>query len=112
MRETSTQIRDRAINAIKPAAGASKDRARLDFIVLALRGRKVGFEKVIKMIDEMVSALKAEQTSDEDKKEYCASQLDTAEDKMKALERKVSDTETAIASMEEGITETAIASME
>merc|ERR1719382_1535149 len=106
MRVTSMQIRDRAINAInavKPAAGARKDRARLDFIVLALRGRKVGFEKVIKMIDGMVVALKAEQTSDEDKKEYCSSQLDSAEDKMKALERSVSDTETVIASAEEGI---------
>merc|ERR1711920_532119 len=47
-----------------------------------------------------------EQTSDEDKKEYCSSQLDTAEDKMKALERSVSDTETVIASAEEGISKT------
>jgi chromosome segregation ATPase len=63
----------------------------------------VGFEKVIKMIDEMVVTLKNEQVADEDKKEYCASQLDSAEDKKKSLERALSDTETAINSMEEGI---------
>merc|ERR1719262_134866 len=55
------------------------------------------------MMDEMVTALKKEQTDDEDKKEYCASQLDSAEDKKKGLERKVADTETLITSSEEGI---------
>jgi chromosome segregation ATPase len=103
MRVTSTQIRERAISAIEQVASSSKDRTRLDFIVLALHGKKIGFEKVIKMIDQMVVALKTEQTDDEDKKEYCSSQLDSTEDSMKALGRKVSDTETAIASAEEGI---------
>merc|ERR1719343_267034 len=56
------------------------------------------------MIDEMVISLKKEQQDDVDKKAYCQSQLDSAEDKKKGLERKVADTETAIASMEEGIT--------
>merc|ERR1740138_1485176 len=55
------------------------------------------------MIENMVSALKTEQTDDDNKKEYCSSQLDSTEDKMKALDRRVSDTETAIASTEEGI---------
>merc|ERR1719486_1403026 len=35
MRETSMQVRDRAISAL--LAGASKDRPRLDFILMALR---------------------------------------------------------------------------
>merc|ERR1719373_532459 len=103
VRTTSAQVRDRAMGAIQQAASLSKDRTRLDFILLALRGKKVGFEKVITMIDEMVASLKKEQVDDEDKKAYCASSLDAAEDKMKSLERKVADTETAITSMEEGI---------
>jgi len=78
-------------------------RARLDLIALALHGKKVDFAKVIAMIDEMVGTLKAEQTADDDKKEYCATQFDFAEDQKKALERKISDEETAIANAEEGI---------
>merc|ERR1719230_1124453 len=107
MRESSVQVRDRAAEAIEQVASSSKDRARLDFILLALRGKKVGFEKVIKMIDDMASALKVEQTSDDDKKEYCEAQFDSSEDKQKELDRKISDTETAIASTEEGISKVA-----
>merc|ERR1719401_1424521 len=55
------------------------------------------------MIDEMVATLKAEQTDDEHKKEYCALEFDYAEDQKKSLERSVSDEENAIASAEEGI---------
>jgi DNA repair exonuclease SbcCD ATPase subunit len=63
------------------------DKHRLDFIMLALHGKKVGFEKVIKMIDEMVALLKTEQQDDNDKKEYCEMQFDHADDKKKSLER-------------------------
>merc|ERR1719468_1040718 len=55
------------------------------------------------MIDEMVDVLKKEQQDDDNKKEYCAEQFDLADDKKKALERKVSDEDTAIASAKEGI---------
>merc|ERR1719264_1822881 len=60
------------------------------------RGKKVGFDKVIKMIDDMVVTLKVEQADDDAKKEYCAKELDLADDKKKGLERAVSDLETAI----------------
>merc|ERR1719335_1492043 len=63
------------------------DRRRLDLIMLALHGKKVGFDKVIKLIDDMVALLKTEQQDDEDKKEYCEMQFDQADDKKKALER-------------------------
>merc|ERR1719238_123785 len=74
----------------------------LNFIALALRGKKVGFEKVIKLMDEMVVTLKKEQVDDDAKKEYCTVELDLADDK-KALERSISDSEKAIADVEEGI---------
>jgi chromosome segregation ATPase len=63
------------------------DRRRLDLIMLALHGKKVGFDKVIKLIDDMVALLKTEQQDDADKKEYCEMQFDQADDKKKALER-------------------------
>merc|ERR1719433_862178 len=53
------------------------------------------------MIDTMVAELKAEQQDDADKKEYCSVQLDTSDDKKKALERAVADLEGAIAKAKE-----------
>merc|ERR1719174_240926 len=83
-------------NGLKKALG-------LHFIALALRGKKVGFEKVIKLMDEMVVTLKKEQVDDDNKKEYCTMELDLADDKKKELERSISDSEKAIAEVEEGV---------
>merc|ERR1719301_507378 len=80
--------------------------SRLDFILLALDGKKVGFEKVIKLIDEMVVTLKKEQQDDDHKKEYCAVQLDMADDSKKELERAVADSEKAMAEVEDTLTTT------
>merc|ERR1719461_1760883 len=74
--------------------------------MLALHGKKIGFEKVTKMIDEMIGTLKKEQVDDDNKKEYCGTQMSSSDDKKKALERSVSDLETAIATAEEGIATT------
>jgi chromosome segregation ATPase len=98
---TRAEMRDRAVDILQKAS--SKAPRGVNFLVLALRGKKIGFEKVISMIDEMVSVLKKEQTDDDDKKEYCASQLDSAEDKKKEVERTLADTETAITSATEQI---------
>merc|ERR1719172_214144 len=65
-------------------------------ILLALKGKKVNFDKVIKMIDDMVALLGKEQTDDDQKKEYCEAQFDFADDKKKGLERSISDTEKAL----------------
>merc|ERR1719380_103091 len=76
----------------------------LDFIALAIQGKKIGFEKVIGMIDGMVETLKTEQLDDDHKKEYCAKEFDLADDKKKSLERAVADLETVIAETKDGIT--------
>merc|ERR1719229_367325 len=95
--------RARAISLLQQARATNSEQARLNFLVLALRGKKVGFEKVISMIDEMVEALKKEQGDDAAKKEYCLSSFDSTEDKTKELEHSASGTATAIASAEEKI---------
>jgi len=77
--------------------------AMLKFIEFALRGKKVGFDQVIKMIDEMVSTLKTEQEDDDSKLEYCGSELDSADDKKKSLEKTISDAEASIAAAQEAI---------
>merc|ERR1719215_1918073 len=80
----------------------SKSNHHLDFILLALNGRKVGFAKIVKLIDNLVATLKAEQ-GDDDKKEYCVAQFDTTEDKKKELERSISDLGTVIEESKETI---------
>ena len=71
--------------------------------MMALKGKKIGFEKVIKMVDEMVVTLKTEQKDDDNKKEYCAAQFGITDDKKKGLERTISDQEAAIATAKESI---------
>merc|ERR1719506_2161564 len=78
-------------------------RPQLDFIAMAIQGKKIGFEKVLKMIDDMVATLKTEQLDDDHKKEYCEKQFDMADDKKKGLERSLADLETVIADTTEGI---------
>jgi len=75
----------------------------IDFILLALRGQKIGFEKVIELIDALVASLQKEQLDDDNKKEYCAVELDHADDKRKDLENSLSDLQTLIEETKEGI---------
>jgi len=100
---SQSQLRARALEIIKDARKTKGKTLQLDFIGLALRGKKVGFEKVIKLMDEMVVLLKKEQVDDDNKKEFCAVQFDLADDKKKALTRAVSDADTAMADVEEGV---------
>jgi len=107
MASGSDSTRARALAAVRKAQKVSTSkRPQLDFIALAIQGKKIGFDKVIKMIDEMVATLKTEQLDDDHKKEYCAKQFDLADDKKKSLERAVADLETAIEDQKEGISTT------
>jgi len=103
---TSQTVRSRAIALIQAARGTSNRRPQLDFISLALRGKKIGFDKVLKMIEDLVKELKQDQVNDDGKKEYCETELDTADDKKKVLEKGVSDLETAIVNSKDGIVST------
>merc|ERR1719502_743413 len=99
---TKADQQRRALAAIKQARG--RGHPELSFIALALQGKKVNFSKVIKMIDEMVKTLGAEQQDDNDKKEYCEMSFDQADDKKKSLERSISNLDKAIEKEKEGIT--------
>jgi DNA repair exonuclease SbcCD ATPase subunit len=89
--------------ALEILGAVQERRPALDFISLALSGKKIGFDQVIKMIDDLIVELKKEQVDDDNKKEYCAEQFDMADDKKKALEKSVSDLDTAIQESQEGI---------
>jgi len=104
LQTTGTLQRARALAKVKEAKQrAGRPSPGLDFIALAIQGKKVDFSKVIKMIDDMVAVLNKEQADDNDKKEYCAKQFDFADDKKKGLERGVSDLEKSIAKAKETI---------
>jgi len=95
---TSTEVRKEALAAL-----AGQHGVQLDLISMAIRGKKVNFDKVIKMVDDMVALLKKEQQDDDDKKEMCEMQLDKAEDDLKVLETTVADLEKSIADGKEEI---------
>jgi len=75
----------------------------IDVIMLALGGKKAGFEDVIAHVDKLSAQLKMEQKEDDDKKEYCEESLDVGDDKKKSTEHDISDIDTSIAKAEEGI---------
>jgi len=95
---TSEEVRKQALEAL-----SGQHSVGLDLISLSLRGKKVNFDKVIKMVDDMVALLKKEQQDDDDKKEMCEMQLDKAEDDLKVLETTVADLEKSIADGKEEI---------
>merc|ERR1719263_915951 len=103
LKVSSKSMKAEALEIIQECQRNNKRRPELDFISLALRGKKIGFEKVIGMIDDLVAELKKEQQDDDNKKEYCDVQFDLADDKKKALEKTVADLETAITEAKENI---------
>merc|ERR1719440_573467 len=98
---SSDSSRKHALNVLN-SAKTNKD-PRVDLVLIAMRGGKIGFDKIIKMIDDLVAELKVEQTTDDEKKSYCLSELDKSEDKHKGLENDISDLEKAIADAEEAV---------
>merc|ERR1719476_721650 len=72
-------------------------------IALTLRGGTRSFDNVLKMIDEMVSLLGKEQTTDDEKKAYCEKELDIAEDEAKVLQNNIGDLNKAMDDAKETI---------
>jgi len=99
----SQEVKQRALRALNVARHSSGSDTRLDLIALAIRGKKVSFDKVLKMIDDMVKLLGDEQNSDNDKKAYCEKELDKNEDIKKELDLDISDLTKTIEETEEAI---------
>jgi septal ring factor EnvC (AmiA/AmiB activator) len=96
---TDKAQRNLALNTLRE----SKD-PRVDLLAVALRGGKIGFGKIIKLIDELVATLKKEGEADAEKKEWCEAEIDKTEDNVKVLKNEVSDLETSIDDAKESIT--------
>jgi septal ring factor EnvC (AmiA/AmiB activator) len=100
---TQKQIAKQALKALSLAKRGGQPNVNLDLIELALQGKKVSFDKVIAMINDMVVLLGKEQVEDDTKKTYCETEFDKADDKKKELELTISDLEKAIDEIDEGI---------
>merc|ERR1719284_2045549 len=104
MKVSEGSARQQALALLRSQRNKGGVSPSFDFLALALTGRKVSFDKIIKMIDELVAQLGKEQFDDDAKKEYCDAQLDQADDKKKSLDHKISSVETLIEDLKESIT--------
>jgi len=78
--------------------------ANLKMILLMLNSHMHGgFDKVVKMIDEMVATHGRDQTDDDKKKDFCIAELHKTENQETALKGDVSDLEADIAEREDAI---------
>jgi hypothetical protein len=88
---TNKEVREQALRMLSSVKRGGGHDVDLDFISIALHGKKVSFDKVIGMINDMVTLLGKEQVEDDNKKTYCEEEFDKADDKKKELELSISD---------------------
>ncbi|CAK0901508.1 unnamed protein product [Prorocentrum cordatum] len=93
-------LRAQALRLLRSAPSRGPE---IDLVLLAMQGKTAGFEKVIKLIDEMMVNLKKEQADDDNKKLYCETELDKSEDQKKELERGIEVSSTAIEDLKAAI---------
>ena len=94
-------VREEALTAMQNAI--KKNPQQFGFIELALQGKKVSFDKVIKMMDDMVVLLGEEQKDDDKQKAWCETEFETSEDKEVDLKHKLEGLTAAIEDMEGSI---------
>jgi septal ring factor EnvC (AmiA/AmiB activator) len=101
---SASDLRKAAVAALREAKtkglGANPKMAML---ALAIEGKKAGFEKVLKMVDEMVATLKVEQKDDDAQLKWCNEELDVSEDNSKDLKRLIEGITTKISETDEAI---------
>merc|ERR1712060_921007 len=66
----AAEMRARALSMLKQFMKGKPGHDHIGFIALALEGKKIGFDKIIKMIDDVITSLKIEQADDDAKKDY------------------------------------------
>jgi chromosome segregation ATPase len=98
-----TAQKSRALAMLHTAMKTGRPTRHIDLIAMVLHGKTADMTKVIKMIDEMVSVLGQEQKDDDEKKEYCNKEIDSAEDKLKADQLAIKDADAAIKDAKETI---------
>ena len=99
---SSRDVRDEALAALAGVKDSAHP-AQTGLIQLALLGKKAGFEKIVKMIDDMVVLLGEEQKNDDTERAFCNDEFDKSEDTQKELKRKIDLLATKQAEMADAI---------
>jgi chromosome segregation ATPase len=77
---------------LQSAASVSDDRhSQLSLLASMLKAGKISFHKVLKMIDDMIAHLAAEQKTDDKEREWCNTEFENADDKKKDLQNSIQD---------------------
>merc|ERR550514_1114236 len=97
----SVDTRDMALEHLQDLS--DKNHNQVGLIQLALMGKKVSFDKIIKMIDDLVGVLGDEQEADEEQKKWCETEFETSDDKKKDLKFKIEGLAASIEEMTEGV---------
>merc|ERR550514_562225 len=97
----SVDTRDMALEHLQDLS--DKNHNQVGLIQLALMGKKVSFDKIIKMIDDLVGVLGDEQEADEEQKKWCETEFETSDDKKKDLKFKIEGLAAGIEEMTEGV---------
>merc|ERR1719335_1505430 len=100
---TAKEVRQKAFQALNGIRRKQKN-VGIDLIAMSLHSKKVSFDKVITMIDEMVALSAKQQAEDDAKKTYCEGAIDETEDKIKEQELTISDLEKVIDETDGSIT--------
>lgn len=102
---SSKEVKEQAVRSLTSARD-SRD-PRMDLILLKLRSRGGNFDEVLVLIDDMASVLVKEQSDDDAKQQYCATELTKHEGNKKELDRTAADLGKSIAEAKGTITATA-----
>ena len=103
--KNASSFKERALSVLDQfKSGRKGDLQRLTVIMLAIRGKKINFEKALRMIDDMAALLKQEQLDEDHKSGVLVRQFDQADDEKKALERAEGKLTAPIADTQETIT--------
>mmetsp|Transcript_21290 Transcript_21290/g.51523 ORF Transcript_21290/g.51523 Transcript_21290/m.51523 type:complete len:699 (+) Transcript_21290:86-2182(+) len=99
--DSAADVKAQALDAL--ISSRARQSPYLALVSFALRGKKVGFEKVSKLIHQMIGNLKREQKDDDEKKTYCEQELDKAEDEEKVSVRAIKTLEAKIEQAQDAI---------
>jgi len=88
---------------LKAAKAKDQSHPELNFLALALSGKKADFSKILEKIDGLVTLLKKEGEDDKSKKEYCNKEFRSVKEKSKTLDSKIKTLTGSVAEKKDAI---------
>jgi hypothetical protein len=102
--ESFLQVQDPRQKAAAMLRKGKNGDHRLALLVMAMKGKKVGLEAVVKKVETLIGVLDIEQKADDDKKAFCTAEIDKTTAEKKQNERTIADSKTVIAETSDTLT--------